>query len=82
MNKGDIEGYQARISTCNKIIEDELQRADQIKKYLEKMENETEELKKKEADVRDVIQRHKLQMDTYEKQSAKGIEEIEMRRDN
>lgn len=38
------------------------------------MENETEELKKKEADVRDVIQRHKLQMDTYEKQSAKGIE--------
>lgn len=39
MNKGDIEGYQARISTCNKIIEDQLQRADQIKKYLEKMEN-------------------------------------------
>ena len=73
MNKGDIEGYQARIATCNKIIEDELQRADQIKKYLEKMENETEDLKKKENDVREVITRHKLQMNIYEKESAKGI---------
>lgn len=76
MNKGDIEGYQARITTCNKIIEDELQRADQIKKYLEKMENQTEELKKKENDIRDIITRHKLQMNIYEKESIKGLEEI------
>ena len=38
------------------------------------MENETEELKKKENDIRDVITRHKLQMNIYEKESIKGLE--------
>ena len=31
------------------------------------MENETEDLKKKENDVREIITRHKLQMNIYEK---------------
>lgn len=37
------------------------------------MENETEELKKKENDIRDAITRHKLQMNIYEKESIKGL---------
>ena len=47
MYKGDIDGYAGRISNCNKIIDEEIQRADTIKKLLEKMEAETEEFKKK-----------------------------------
>ena len=48
MYKGDIDGYVGRIANCNKIIDEEIQRADTIKKMLEKMESETEEFKKKE----------------------------------
>jgi hypothetical protein len=59
-----------------------MQRADQLKKYLEKMENETEELKKKENDIREAITRHKLQINTYEKESIKGLEKIEIRQEN
>ena len=73
MYKGDIDGYAGRISNCNKIIDEEIQRADTIKKLLEKMEAETEEFKKKENEVKDIITRHKLQMNILEKESIKGL---------
>jgi hypothetical protein len=68
--------------TCNKIIDDEVQRSDQIKKYLEKMENETEDLKKKENDIKEIIIKHKIQMNIFEKESIKGLEKIEIKQEN
>ncbi len=62
MNKGDIDNFASRIASCNKVIEEQQHQADNIKKDLEKLETETEELKKKENDVKDQIIRHKLQM--------------------
>lgn len=53
-----------------------------LKKDLEKLQQETEELKKKEADVKDLINRHKLQMSIVEKEGIKGLEEIEIRQEN
>ena len=73
MYKGDIDGYVGRIANCNKIIDEEIQRADTIKKMLEKMESETEEFKKKENEVKADITRHKLQMNILEKESIKGL---------
>ena len=46
------------------------------------MENQTEELKKKEGEVREVIVRHRLQMGIYEKEAIKGLEEIEILYEN
>lgn len=46
------------------------------------MQLETEELKKKESDVKDLISRHKLQMSIIEKDGVKGLEEIEIKQEN
>ena len=59
-----------------------MQHADNIKKDLEKLEHETSELKKKEGDIKDLIVRHKLQMNIIEKESIKGLEEIEIKQEN
>ena len=80
--KSDIDSFVSRIASCNKTIEEETQHADNIKKDLEKLENETEELKKKENDVNDTIVRHKLQMNIIDKESIKGLEEIEIKQEN
>ena len=67
MNKGDIDNFVSRIISCNKTIEDQNMQADNIKKDLEKLEVETEEFKKKQSDVKDVISHHKLEMTSLEK---------------
>lgn len=82
MSKSDIDNFATRIASCNKVIEEETQQADNIKKDLEKLQLETEELKKKEADVKDLISRHKLQMSIIEKDGVKGLEEIEIKQEN
>lgn len=74
MTKSDIDNFATRIASCNKVIEEETQQADNIKKDLEKLQLETQELKKKEADVKDAISRHKLQMNIIEKDCVKGLE--------
>ena len=38
MNKSDIDNFATRISSCNKVIEEEAQQADNIKKDLEKLQ--------------------------------------------
>ena len=82
MNKSDIDNFSTRIASCNKVIEEETQQADNIKKDLDKLQQETEELKKKEVDVKDLIGRHKLQMNIIEKDCIKGLEEIEIKQEN
>lgn len=82
MSKSDIDNFATRIASCNKVIEEETQQADNIKKDLEKLQLETEELKKKESDVKDLISRHKLQMSIIEKDGVKGLEEIEIKQEN
>jgi chromosome segregation ATPase len=82
MSKSDIDNFATRIASCIKVIEEETQQADNIKKDLEKLQLETEELKKKETDVKDLINRHKLQMNIIEKDCIKGLEEIEIRQEN
>ena len=76
MSKSDIDNFATRISSCNKVIEEEAQQADNIKKDLEKLQVETEELKKKEVDVKDLITRHKNEMYRIERECIKGIEDI------
>lgn len=82
MNKSDIDNFATRISSCNKVIEEETQQADNIKKDLEKLQLETEELKKKEVEVKDTISRYRLQMSIIEKDCTKGLEEIEIKQEN
>lgn len=74
MSKSDIDNFATRIASCNKVIEEETQQADNIKKDLEKLQLQTEELKKKESDVKDLINRHKLQMNIIEKDCIKGLQ--------
>lgn len=82
MSKSDIDNFATRIASCAKVIEEESQQADNIKKDLDKLQQETEELKKKEVDVKDLISRHKLQMSLIEKDCVKGLEEIEIKQEN
>lgn len=42
MSKSDIDNFATRIASCNKVIEEETQQADNIKKDLEKLQLETE----------------------------------------
>ena len=74
MNKSDIDNFASRIASCFKVIEEESQQADNIKKDLEKLQIETEEIKKKEVDVKDLLNRHKLQMSIIQKECVKGLE--------
>ena len=71
-----------RIASCNKVIHEEAQQADNFKKDLEKLQQETEELKRKEVEVKDAIARYKLQMDIIDKDCQKGLEEIDIRQVN
>ncbi len=41
MNKSDIDNFATRIASCNKVIEEETQQADNIKKDLDKLQQET-----------------------------------------
>ena len=74
MNKSDIDNFATRIASCQKVVEEEGQQADNIKKDLEKLQIETEQLKKKEVDAKDLLNRHKLQMSIIEKDCVKGLE--------
>ena len=38
MNKSDIDNFATRIASCSKVIEEEAQQADNIKKDLEKLQ--------------------------------------------
>ena len=42
MNKSDIDNFATRIASCQKVVEEEGQQADNIKKDLEKLQIETE----------------------------------------
>lgn len=81
-NKNNIDSLVTRIASCNKVIQEEAQQGDNFKKDLEKLQQETEELKKKEVEVKDAIGRYRLQMGIIEKDCQKGLEEIDIRQVN
>lgn len=80
--KKDKETFLNRIANCNKMIDDEKQLADNYKKELEKREADTEELKRKEQEVRDLVTKYKHEMAVLERESIKLRDDLEIRHES
>jgi len=61
------------------MTEDENNLADNYKMELDKREAETEELKRKEADVQALVAKYKLELISLEREAEKLKEDIELR---